>query len=277
MKKIGFIDYYLNEWHALNYPEMIASIQNEFDGEFRITHAYAEIDHPNMSTDEYCKKYNVIRCSSIDEICHECDYLILLYPDDPERKCEVIKKVISFGKPVFVDKTFVNSYEEAKEVFECAKKYNTPMFTSSSLRYSIELKELPNDLTSLFIVAPSVHLKDYWVHPLEMLVSKMGVGAKKVKHLVSGNHHILQIKYENKDALIVMAEMGYAQDFFVSGNGQNGQNLKRCTSPYFVNEMRDVLRFFKEKTPSFDYQQTLEIMRIRDLTLLEKYDEWLEL
>ena len=92
MKKIGFIDYYLNEWHALNYPEMIGSIQNEFDEEFRITHAYAEIDHPNMSTDEFCKKYHVIRCSSIDEICHECDYLILLYPDDPERKSEVIKK-----------------------------------------------------------------------------------------------------------------------------------------------------------------------------------------
>ena len=24
MKKIGFIDYYLDEWHANNYPEMIA-------------------------------------------------------------------------------------------------------------------------------------------------------------------------------------------------------------------------------------------------------------
>ena len=28
MKKIGFIDYYLDEWHANNYPRMIAEVSN---------------------------------------------------------------------------------------------------------------------------------------------------------------------------------------------------------------------------------------------------------
>lgn len=31
MKKIGFIDYYLSEWHANNYPAWIKEINPEFE------------------------------------------------------------------------------------------------------------------------------------------------------------------------------------------------------------------------------------------------------
>ena len=29
MKKIGFVDYYIGEWHANEYPELIANIVKE--------------------------------------------------------------------------------------------------------------------------------------------------------------------------------------------------------------------------------------------------------
>lgn len=274
MKRIGLIDYYINEWHALNYPSFLANVKKDIDDEFEITDFYAEIDHPDLSSDEYEAKYGVHKCSSLEELCNKCDYLMVLYPDNPERKFEVIKKVIPFKKPIFVDKTFMNSFDEAKKTFELAKQYDTPLFTSSSLRYADEVRALEN-VDSLLVIAPSVHLSDYWIHPLEIVVSKMGSGAQRAKLSRSGVHHMLNIEYpNNRDALIVIAEGGNAQDFFISGNGKFKQNLVRCVSPYFENEMKDILRFFKEKTPSFSYLESLEAMKLRDIALLNKLDEW---
>ena len=41
--KIGFIDYYLDEWHANNYPSLIAEASN---GAHEISCAYAHIEPP---------------------------------------------------------------------------------------------------------------------------------------------------------------------------------------------------------------------------------------
>ena len=277
MKRIGLIDYYINEWHALNYPAFLKNVKKEIDSGFEITDFYAEIDHPDLSSDEYEKKYDIHKCSSLEELCSTCDYLMVLYPDNPERKLDVIKRAIPFKKPVFVDKTFVDSFEEAKQVFELAKQFGTPLFTSSSLRYADEVVALENP-ESLLVIAPSVHLSDYWIHPLEIVVSKMGPNALRAKLSRSGVHNMLSIAYpENRSALIVIAEGGNAQDFFVSGNGKFKQNLVRCVSSYFENEMKDILRFFKEKNPSFSYLETLEAMKLRDIALQNRFDEWINL
>ena len=277
MKRIGLIDYYINEWHALNYPSFLETAKKDFKEDFQITDFYAEIDHPNLSSDEYEKKYGVHKCSSLEELCNKCDYLMVLYPDNPERKFEVIKKVIPFKKPVFVDKTFMNNFKEAKATFDLAEQYGTPLFTSSSLRYADEVKALENP-ESLLVIAPSVHLSDYWIHPLEIVVSKMGSGAFRAKLSKSGVHHMLNIEYpDGRTALIVIAEGGNAQDFFISGNGKFKQNLVRCASPYFENEMKDILRFFLEKKPSFSKLETLEAMRLRDIALENRFDEWIKL
>ena len=89
---------------------------------------------------------------------------------------------------------------------------------------------------------------------------------------------MLSIEYpDNRTALIVIAEGGNAQDFFISGNGKFKQNLIRCASPYFENEMKDILRFFLEKKPSFSKNETLEAMRLRDIALENRFDEWIKL
>ena len=277
MKRIGLIDYYINEWHALNYPTFLNNVKKDFDEDFCITDFYAEIDHPDLPSDDYESKFGVHKCSSLEDICTKCDYLMVLYPDNPEKKFETIKKVIPFKKPIFVDKTFMNNYEEAQKTFDLAEKMGTPLFTSSSLRYANEVVELGN-VDSLLVIAPSVHLSDYWIHPLEIVVSKMGAGAVRAKLSRSGVHHMLNIEYpNNKSALIVIAEGGNAQDFFVSGNGKFKQNLTRCISPYFENEMRDILRFFQQKNPSFSHLETLEAMKLRDIALENRLDEWVNL
>ena len=54
MKKIGFIDYYLDEWHANNYP---AFFENVVGDEMKVCYAWAKIDAPNgMTNKEWSEK-----------------------------------------------------------------------------------------------------------------------------------------------------------------------------------------------------------------------------
>ena len=89
---------------------------------------------------------------------------------------------------------------------------------------------------------------------------------------------MLSIEYpENKSALIVIAEGGNAQDFFISGNGKFKQNLVRCASPYFENEMKEILKFFINKKAPFNKEETLCAMRLRDIALSDSFDKWIKL
>ncbi len=58
--KIGFVDYYLDEWHANNYPALIKEVSG---GEMEVAYAYGHIDSPigGMTTDEWCAKYGIER------------------------------------------------------------------------------------------------------------------------------------------------------------------------------------------------------------------------
>ena len=42
MKKLGFIDYCLDEWHANNYPAMIADYNSKNGTDYRVAYAWAE-------------------------------------------------------------------------------------------------------------------------------------------------------------------------------------------------------------------------------------------
>ena len=57
MQTIGFIDYFLDEWHANNYPEWIKQASG---GELQVAYAYGKIDSPRpggLTTDDWCAKY----------------------------------------------------------------------------------------------------------------------------------------------------------------------------------------------------------------------------
>ena len=60
MKKIGFIDYYLDEWHANNLPQWLKNARR--GGEFELYMAYGEVEPPRegmRSNAVWCEENNV--------------------------------------------------------------------------------------------------------------------------------------------------------------------------------------------------------------------------
>ena len=137
MIKIGFIDYFLDEWHANNYPKFIAQ---QFGDEFKVAYAYAEKDKEGgMTTNEWCKQFGVERCNTIEEVVEKSDCIIVLSPDNPERHLDLCRIPLASGKRVYVDKTFALTKEIAKEIVAIGEANNTPFFSTSALRFNASL------------------------------------------------------------------------------------------------------------------------------------------
>ena len=120
MKKIGFVDYYLSEWHANNYPAWISDQCEELGLDYEVAYAYAELDVSpldNVTTDEWCKKYGVERCNTINELCEKSDVVVVLAPSNPEKHLEYASAVLPYKKRTYIDKTFAPDYNTALEIF----------------------------------------------------------------------------------------------------------------------------------------------------------------
>ena len=125
MKKIGFIDCYLSNWHANNYPAWIRESCQEHGFEYELAYAWAEVEvspRDNKTTDEWCAENNVTRCNSIEEICEKSDVLFILAPTNPEKHLEYAKTALKYGKRTYIDKTFAPNYEEAAAIFAIAPR-----------------------------------------------------------------------------------------------------------------------------------------------------------
>ena len=130
--KIGFIDYYLDEWHANTYPARLKELSN---GEMEVAYAFAEIDSPlpdGMTTDEWCRKNDIQRVDSIEKLVELSDGIVVLSPDNCERHEQLCRIPLASGKRCYVDKAFAPDGETANMVRlaipapHCAMPQNMP-------------------------------------------------------------------------------------------------------------------------------------------------------
>ena len=176
MKRIGFIDYYMSEWHANNYPKWMVEAGAAHGEEVTVAYAYAEVDVSPVdgrTTDEWCEAFGAERCASVAELCEKSDYIVILAPSNPECHLRLAEAALPFGKPTYIDKTFSPDGATADAIFALAEKHGVPLFSASSLRYASELQGLSAP-TSLAVFGGGDDLGEYIVHQLEMIVMLMG-------------------------------------------------------------------------------------------------------
>ncbi|MBQ3074543.1 MAG: patatin-like phospholipase family protein [Clostridia bacterium] len=145
MKKIGFIDFYLSEWHANNYPQWIRECCEKNHLEYEVAYAWGEEEislRDGKTNTDWCRENGVTMCSTIEECCEKSDVLLILAPSTPEKHLPYAKIALSYKKPTYIDKTFAPDLAQAKEIFSIAAKYGTPVFSTSALRYADELKDV---------------------------------------------------------------------------------------------------------------------------------------
>lgn len=270
-KKIGFVDYYISEWHANHYPEWIGKANESLGTDYEVAYAWAELDTSpldGVTTQQWCEKFGAEQCKTIAELCKKSDYIIVLAPSDPDKHLQYARQVLPFGKRTYIDKTFAPDYPTAKAIFDLAEKYGTPFFSSSALRYADELKELRElgQLRSVVITGGGGNFNEYNIHLVEMAVALLNAPAEKVKVEAVGNQRICRVVSTNGSEAALIYSIGY--NYTLMAIPVEGKfSRKVVASEFFVNLLRDIIHFFETGEKSFDSAQTLQVMAVRDALL----------
>lgn len=143
---------------------------------------------------EEVKKHGVEITGSIAELLDKVD-CVLLETNDGRLHLEQAAEVFAAGKPCYIDKPLGATLGEAIAIYEVAKKYNAPVFSSSALRFSpknVEIREgkhgkvLGADCYSPHKVEPThPDFGFYGIHGIETLYTVMGPGCVEVNRMNS--------------------------------------------------------------------------------------------
>lgn len=265
MKKIGFIDYYLDEWHANNYPALIKEISG---GELEVTCAYGQIDSPigGMTTDEWCAKYNIPRCLTIEEVVEQSDLLVVLSPDNCEMHEELCQIPLRSGKPTYVDKTFAPDYATARRIFDIAEAHNTPCYSTSALRFADEFKDVDRaGVTAITSVGPN-GFETYAIHQLEPIVMLMNAPVSRVMYIPGNKWYTAVLEFaDRRRATLAGFESG--APFLLNVASDAGNRTITVQSDFFRNFIVELCDFFLNGTLKVPHEETLTIMAVRGAVL----------
>lgn len=274
--KIGFIDYYLDEWHANNYPEFF---RQATDGKMQVCYAYGMIDSKTGITNkEWAEKYNVELLDSIEEVVEKSDYIVVLSPDNPEMHLTLSDIPLKSGKPVYIDKTFAFKLSEAKQIFENADKHNTPCYSSSALYFADELKDVEKENISRITSVGTNKYEIYGVHQIEQIVYLMGYDAKRVMFLGDCTQESFLIEFEGNRFAEINFYIGQKFGMTIGYNDGVSKNIE-INSPFFDNCIKGMTEFFETKIIPVPHEQTLAVAGIIEtgFKAKEKPFEWIEI
>ncbi len=193
--RIGMIG--LDTSHCLAFAEMLnkQTPAPEFAG-FRLVLVYPQgspdIESSVSRVPEYTTKIKALGveiCNDLDTMISQID-AVLLETNDGRPHLEQVLPVLKAHKPVFIDKPIAGSLADAIAIFELARHYKTPVFSSSSLRFSKAVQDIRNGsigkITGCDAYSPcsleATHPDLFWygIHGCESLFTVMGAGCETV-------------------------------------------------------------------------------------------------
>ncbi|NLX56642.1 MAG: Gfo/Idh/MocA family oxidoreductase [Planctomycetaceae bacterium] len=196
--RIGIIG--LDTSHAVAFTKEFngTDAPSELQG-MRVVAAYpqgsADIQSSVQRVPEYTRtvqELGVRIVDSIDQLVEQVD-AVLLESNDGRPHLEQALPVFRARKPMFIDKPLAGSLTDAVAIFLAAEHFQSPVFSSSSLRYLPGAPEARQgavgDVLGCDAFSPcsleETHPDLYWygIHGVELLFTVMGTGCQQVRRV----------------------------------------------------------------------------------------------
>jgi predicted dehydrogenase len=224
------------------------------------------------------KKMGVEIVDSIAALLEKVD-VVLLESNDGRVHLEQALPIFKAGKRLFIDKPIAGSYADAKAIFKAAKKYNVPVFSSSSLRYIEGMSEITAGKIGKVIgaqtyspaVAEKTHPDFFWygIHGIELLFAAMGTGCKSVS----------RVHTEDTDVVIGIWEDNRIGTFRGTRSGQNnfggivfGEKATVTLGAFkgYNPLLLQIIKFFESGMVPVQPEETLEICAFMEAADISK-------
>jgi len=271
--KVGIIG--LDTSHSPAFIEMLNSAQPKakYEG-FRIVAAYPygsrTIESSYKRIPDYtekAKKAGVEIVGSIAELLPKVD-CIMLETNDGCIHLEQAAEVIKAGKPLFIDKPIAATLADAIAIFRLAERYNVPLFSSSSLRYSTITQEIASGKYGKVLGADcySPHHREpthpdfgwYGIHGVETLYTLMGTGCQSVTRTHSDVGDVVTGLWKDGRTGVFRALCTGAQDY---GGTAFCEKKVVQAGPYMGYEvlLDKIIEFFRTKEVPIPSAETIEM------------------
>jgi len=278
--RIGMIG--LDTSHVIAFANLLHAPQNKYcvaggkvvvaypGGSHDMEMSYTRVE---KFTQELKENYGVEMVNSISEVAEKCD-AVLLESVDGRVHLEQFKEIVAYGKPVFIDKPFTTTSVDANEMIRLAKQHQTPIMSSSSLRYSEGLANAlgnteEGNIIGMDCYGPLAMEKThgwfwYGVHTAEMLYRAFGTGCEEVKVTKNKDHDVLVAVWKNGNIATIRGNR--------KGNSKFGALIHRETGtqfvdvyaddkPYYASLLEEIITFFKTGKSPISMEETLEITK----------------
>lgn len=225
-------------------------------------------------TKQMQEDFGVKIVDSLEALAEESD-AILLESVDGRVHLEQFQRIVSYGKPVFIDKPLAVSSEHANEIFRLAAEHNVPVMSTSSLRYSEALAEVLADDSKGGIIAADTYgpmaieesQKGYFwygIHSVEMLFKIMGAGCVHVTVETSEDHDVIVGRWNDGRIGTVRGNRKGNNQFGGVVHREKGSQFIDVSSnpkPYYASMLERIMLMFQGGKSDIDSHETLEVIR----------------
>lgn len=281
-KKVGIIG--LDTSHSVEFSKILNAETTGSDyGGYKVVAAFPkgslDIESSTARIPGYIEKVKgmgVEILDSIDSLLKKVD-VVLLETNDGRRHLEQAIPVFKAGKPVFIDKPIAASLADAITIFEAAKHFKVPVFSSSTLRYMSTAQDVVKgkigkivgvDAYSPCVLEPT-HPDFFWygIHGVEILYTVMGTGCKEVTRVHADNTDIVTGRWEDGRLGTVRGTRSGKHLYGGTAYGENGNAVLGPVEGY-EPLLKEIIKFFDTGNPPVNAADTLEMF-----TFMEAADE----
>lgn len=206
--------------------------------------------------------------------------LVLVTAVDGRVHRDLAEQVIPVGRPVFIDKPFATTLDDARAIVDLADRQGVALMSCSALRYAQALREAHSALQeapvqAMQIFGPLAFQQElpglfwYGCHAIEAIVAVMGTAVTHVEvqreganaiyllHFADGRHasyHGLGDKIHNKFGTLLHTADGYA---FADISGH--------AEPFYASMLRVMLDTLPQGESPIPPTDMLEVIRVIEM------------
>ncbi|GAA0317256.1 Gfo/Idh/MocA family oxidoreductase [Bacillus carboniphilus] len=276
--KIGMIG--LDTSHVEIFTKLLHEGTYNF-GEAQVTigcpHPSLDLDLSRTRVQGYTEllrdTYGVKITDSVEEVAHEAD-TIMITAVDGRKHLELFKQVVAFGKPVFIDKPITLSVGDTEEVFSLSQKFNTPVMSSSSLRYADSvtklLAERDEKPTGVYLSGPLPFIEKmphyfwYGIHMIELLFTVMGPDYRRVEVQGNETYDVITTEWQDGRFGVIRGNHEWHGNFEAVIHYPNESvhlPIYQDQKPYYAGLLEKVIQFFQTGISPVPAEETLAIIK----------------
>ncbi|MYL55939.1 gfo/Idh/MocA family oxidoreductase [Virgibacillus halodenitrificans] len=224
-------------------------------------------------TKEIEETYQVNIVDSLQTVVENSD-AILLESVDGGLHLKQLKEIVSYQKPIFIDKPFSLSSQDAEEMIALASKNGTPIMSTSALRFAVELQSVLKENQGQLIIGADcfgpMHIEVnppglfwYGIHTIEMLYTIMGIGVNEVTTVSNKDYDVVTASWRDGRFGSVRGNRVGNEKFGAIIHYENKSefvDIKTEGKPYYASLLEEIISFFRKGTSIVPLTETLEII-----------------